>query len=575
MSIRTNPAESWPAILNRLTNTVQTIKTDGDISLAEKIDNITYDLENISHQFSAFKMREQNLLDQFSDLDRHRYRRLDADNVRSVLDDIAEDINRMKTSLSQIHGESMNIPTDLSRRSRISLHQNGFQESSILEEKILADAAVNPIVQNLRLSYNKLELRVRICFLFLSIFPKNALLKRRALVYWWIGEGLIETEEEGEHIFQELLRHDLIVPHGNGKCPVINKCVIHPWIRYMLIALAQEAQLFDFDKGRPAFLTTTSRRSCLIGDRKDLSNDNGFEYEYVRTIFNLNESYLNFNPQFLSRTKKLVVLHLGRWQCSPNAIEVESEAFLRGLRTHKYLKYLSLRGISRITAIPSCVFELTSLEILDLKACHYLEKLPPDISSLRKLTHLDLSQCYMLENMPKGLHRLTSLQLLKGFVIGSEALIRAREFDVLRDLKSVKCLKISCGLINREYEVELSLISLPPWLEKLELEGIPLDKIPEWLKPSKVRQLKKLYIKGGKLSSLDHDDTYKWNNVEILRLKYMKHLEIVGLRKLQEMFPSLIYVQMLQNKRGEEGDDSEISEVETNTGFEWTREASD
>jgi len=73
--------------------------------------------------------------------------------------------------------------------------------------------------------------------------------------------------------------------------------------------------------------------------------------------------------------------------------------------------------------------------------------------------------------MPKGIEKLTQLQVLKGFVIGnssktpcritdlanlkklkrlsihigSEAVIQEKEFEGLKDLTAVKCLKISWG----------------------------------------------------------------------------------------------------------------------------------
>ena len=80
----------------------------------------------------------------------------------------------------------------------------------------------------------------------------------------------------------------------------------------------------------------------------------------------------------MAKMKHLEVLQLGRWlQGSPkHHIEVESEEFLKELRDQKELKYLSLRGISRISELPLSIFQLESLETLDLKACHNLETLP-------------------------------------------------------------------------------------------------------------------------------------------------------------------------------------------------------
>ncbi|XP_028786367.1 disease resistance protein RGA2-like [Neltuma alba] len=201
--------------------------------------------------------------------------------------------------------------------------------------------------------------------LSLAVFPNNAILRKR-LIYWWMGEGLVRHEEEGERVFQELLDLELLIPH--------DKC-----------------------------------------------------------------------PRWLATLKTLAVLQLGHWQVSPtHHIAVRDESFLKGLKTQKLLKYLSLRGISRITSLPDSIRELASLEILNLKACHNLETLPAAIASLKKLTHLDVSECYLLESLPTGLDKLTSLQILKGFIIRSSQKTPIRIWH-LRSLKNLKRLSIHIG----------------------------------------------------------------------------------------------------------------------------------
>ncbi|KAF7845336.1 disease resistance RPP13-like protein 4 [Senna tora] len=603
MSIRTNPAKAVPALLNRLTKTIQTIKTDQqeDTSLSEKINNLKSDLNHMRCQFPAFKDWQEELVHQFTELD-SLYRKFDGHNINFLLREIDPHLNQIKILLSKLELKvepvSNNNPTDPIPGRHTSQQHSGFREISELEEKILSEAPMNPIVKNLRVSYDCLHrLDLRICLLFLTIFPENAVLKKMFLIYWWIGEGLVTTEEEGEEIFQELLKLEFIIPYGNGKSPIVNKCRIHPWVRYMLITVAIKEKLLHFDQGVPRFDTINARRACLIGNCRSFSSEShALQNENLRTIFNVSESYLSLKPEWLAKLGKLEVLQLGRWQNSPtHHIEVEGKVFLTGLRGQKHLKYLSLRGISRITAIPSSIVQLVSLEILDLKACHNLETLPSDISSLRKLTHLDVSECYLLESMPKGLDKLTSLKVLKGFIIGnsdsekspgrisnlrdlnklerlsihigSEALIQVGEFDKLKDLKSVRCLKISWGVVQkRKDQVVKEYISFPPLLEKLDLEGIPQEKMPEWLKPSKLKQLKKLYMKGGELRSLDHGETDKWNNVEILCLKYMKNLEI-ELSTVKGMFPSLNYVQKMGRKKVED-QGADASEMERLIGID-------
>ena len=142
--------------------------------------------------------------------------------------------------------------------------QQVFEKSEI---KICRDGCCMNFFE---VSYRNLhQLQQRICFLFLSIFPENAIITRRPLIYWWIGMGLITSEEQREKMFESLLKLDLIIPSENGKSPHLNKfqIQIHPWIRCMLIFLAVEASILEFHEGgEPIF-------QAYIGDTLFISED--------------------------------------------------------------------------------------------------------------------------------------------------------------------------------------------------------------------------------------------------------------------------------------------------------------
>ncbi|KAI9085135.1 hypothetical protein K1719_032951 [Acacia pycnantha] len=341
----------------------------------------------------------------------------------------------------------------------------------------------------------------------------------------------LRDEEKGEEAFEQLLDLELLIPYRTDKSPRVSKFQIFPWVRYMLISEAKKEKLLSLQGGIPQFDPSYFRRACLIDGQSE-------SMETLRTIFNVNERDLDFQHQWLAKLKDLVVLQLGRWQVSPtHHIEVRDESFLTGLKTQKLLKYLSLRGISKITALPESIKELVSLEILDLKACHNLETLPDGIASLRKLTHLDVSECYLLDSMPKGIDKLTSLQVLKGFLIGSSQKTPIRIKHLQKDFEKLECLKISWGKAVKEYS-----LSFPSKLKKLDLEGIPHETKPEWLSPSKLGNLETLCIKGGKLQVLLVVGE-EWHNVKYLVLKYTN----INMKQIKEetrksVFPSLQYV---------------------------------
>uniref|UniRef100_A0A6N2K1A8 Disease resistance R13L4/SHOC-2-like LRR domain-containing protein n=1 Tax=Salix viminalis TaxID=40686 RepID=A0A6N2K1A8_SALVM len=215
---------------------------------------------------------------------------------------------------------------------------------------------------------------------------------------------------------------------------------MHPWLRHLAISLAQKAELFEFDSsGTPADLARSSecRRECLVLGGNNSLADPSRNVENLLTVFNVSEQYLDLNPDWLSKLKKV-------------------EESLERLEGSKALEYLSLRGISLITSIPASIGELLSLEILDLRACHNLEELPSEIESLTRLTHLDVSDCPFIEGMPKELQNLTRLQVLKGFVIGnSKTSCKIDDLVNLKELRRRKLTRLDDGGTDQRWNVEI------------------------------------------------------------------------------------------------------------------------
>ncbi|XP_062014985.1 disease resistance RPP13-like protein 4 [Rosa rugosa] len=430
------------------------------------------------------------------------------------------------------------------RRSQPELSQGMSPEWSELSLENWVDNTRS--MEDIKRSYEHLEsVELKMCCLSLSIFPPDSVIKKRPLIYWWIGEGFVTTtqgrtaEETGEEIFRKLITSGLIQvqPHNAFSSIVVNSCTVHPWVRHMLVSLAKHAKLFDFDSRWPRMPSyskdsiSSCRRACLVYDNPISEGSNGRKVEDLLTVFNVNEQYLSLKREWLRKLKKVEVIQLGRWQNSASHhIEVEDKGFLKGLGAqNKLLKYLSLRGISGITKLPSSILKFLNLEILDLRACHSLETLPPDISPLRNLTHFDISECYLLEAMPKGIEKLSSLQVLKGFVIGdsegtpcrigdlaqlrhlkrlsihmgNQAEVQKGEFHKLEEIVSLRHLKLSWGVVSPNLKAKVAFQSL----------------------------------------DLDYGETDKWT-VEVLRLKHLNNLEI-AFPKLKDEFPRLHYLEKI------------------------------
>ncbi|KAA8524486.1 hypothetical protein F0562_010909 [Nyssa sinensis] len=595
------PVDTIPSMLERVAQIIQSatgqpneIQRDDDSLVS--LQNIESELKEMEELFPQFKRCEEVLITEFNflkqDIDDDVFENFtNRDKIGDKLKSIEVRIGKIKGIFPQINLPPLDETAAQSQQRALSEDQSRNVSDDWLRLSVEENILVSPSMANLQLSYDVLDNKLKICLFCLAVFPEKAVIKKRPLIYWWIAEGLVNKSnlQEGERIFNDLIAK-----------------------------VVTRAEFFDFDPtGKIVDIFSRSRRACLVSGNKAFSdnNTNSGEDELV-TIFNVNWKILSFNADLFLKLKKLVVLQLGRWKTSARYhIEVEKEEFLNELGALKHLKYLSLRGISRITALHPSVVECINLEILDLRACHNLETLPSDISSLRKLAHLDVSECYLLESMPKGLEKLTSLQVLKGFVSGhsrkspcklgdlvhlkklrklsihiaSESLIDEGELKKVKEIESLRILTISWGgvalsskssteansnvggslrkegaKLTRTATLTVKSFTFPPKLEKLDLRCIPMS--PDWLKPSILGALKKLYIRGGQLENLAHESDKKWE-VETLRLKYLKNLKIEA-SYLQQDFPKLTYFEKVRCHQIAESQYENDVEWERNEGWE-------
>ncbi|RZB99302.1 Disease resistance RPP13-like protein 4 isoform A [Glycine soja] len=536
MSIRTNPFKAVATLLKHLVR----------VEKEAKLNDLKSELNKIKDLFLKVKDNEEELLDTLAVVDGYIRNK----NIRKLREEEGHFCQKIRNSTRKLLpaadaeavGSSGQASQDVKLPQRPELNTPLPSSTPQLEKDL----------QMIKDYYSNLDLFDRRWFSSLLQFPENAVLKRREIIFWSFSLQWGVTGDLGSYFWNaekrldSLLESKLFVPHGNGKSPIVSKFKINPLVHHKSLSPLfqnEEEQLCGYYS---QIMTSSSSHGSDIG-------------------------YLNFGPGWMAKMKDLRVLQLGRWmQDSPkHHIEVESEEFLKELSGHKNLSCLSLRGISRIFELPPSIVKIRSLKILDLKACHNLETLPSDISSLRNLVQLNLSQCYLLDKMPKGIENLIWLKVLKGFVLGSSSKTPCRisdiaaklerlkrlsirigsgaviqgEFESLRKLSKLEHLKISWGVFDTRY-IDIQ-ISVPSSLKKLHLEGFPGQNIPEWLKPSKLPQelqLTQLHITGGKLKSLDHDN---YRSVEIVYLKYLKHLD-VDLEHLRKLFPSLRYVEIKQ-----------------------------
>ncbi|KAH7853568.1 hypothetical protein Vadar_004161 [Vaccinium darrowii] len=407
-------------------------------------------------------------------------------------------------------------------------------------------------------------------------------------------EELPREEDAGNEIFDELIEKGFIEPIYQNCSLVPDSCKRSLFLRSCLYEEAKKRGFTsngNLDLDHRFVGGDQPGHSCLINVGEAIINCEPQVFENMKHIQSLYLGRWQSSPTQLTQPT--------------HHIELADEKILHGLNKVKSLKFLSLRGISLITKLPKFILDLNDLKILDLQACHNLEEIPNNIGFLKSLTHLDMSECYFLEHMPASLAQLSNLEVLKGFFIGEfkknkpactlkdlSRLLKLRKLNIYTRLENfpnksevktlgkfegLQKLTISWGGCSLQGETHSkneddhptaeqtgkklpahrqaiaaaslcpaeaeSPLTLPPKLQKLELQCFPTATLPHWLKPATLKVLKKLYITGGQLLDLGQfrkRQGEQWN-VEILRLKHLGELELDWI-ELGKIFPNLIYL---------------------------------
>ncbi|XP_074320023.1 putative disease resistance protein RGA3 isoform X2 [Silene latifolia] len=282
------------------------------------------------------------------------------------------------------------------------------------------------VMGTLKLSYDQLGTRLKLCVVYCSLFPKGFYFQKTTLVRLWIAMGYVEgeyTDQNPEEVAEGyvlcLLNRGFFYCHYRDgyKCP--DYFQMHNLMHDLVVSIGG----FKYK----------------MAD----SNTNEFDERVCHVSYDLAEDESSLKvPSLLLKLKQLksfllplpsnnsMLINISRLlQLKDTSIfGIESLRVLRmhGLRINKlprsigkliHLRYLDFSN-NLIRKLPESVTQLVNLYLLDLSYCQNLEELPEDINMLVMLRHLNLLECDKLSHMPKGLRSLTSLETLGHFVVG-------------------------------------------------------------------------------------------------------------------------------------------------------------
>ncbi|GFY92198.1 NB-ARC domain-containing disease resistance protein [Actinidia rufa] len=313
----------------------------------------------------------------------------------------------------------------------------------------LWDLSSNDILPVLRLSYNYLPSRLKQCFAFCSLFPKDYEFEKKELVLLWIAQDFVHQpkgnktlEKVGDEFFHELLSRSFFQQASGSKSSFVMHDLIHDLAQVVsgqfIVRLDQE-KLHDISI-KVRHVSYVRDKYYGLGIFRAIENA-----KHLRTFLqrkppiNLIGDFIRNRvlDDILSTLRCSRVLSLSWYKIMELPISIGNLIHLR---------YLDLSR-TNIKQLPEIVCTLYNLQTLLLSNCSFLTTLPEDIGKLVCLRYLAINGTN-LTKMPMQMGRLRGLQHLTNFVVGKcsgSGINELKEFYHLRGKLSLSSLQNVIG----------------------------------------------------------------------------------------------------------------------------------
>ncbi|KAG5225039.1 disease resistance protein [Salix suchowensis] len=261
------------------------------------------------------------------------------------------------------------------------------------------EEAESKLLAPLWLSYHDLPTKMRPCFLYCAVFPKDYTFQRDALIKLWMAQGFLrETQNQG-------------MEATGGEC---------------FEALAARSFFQDFEKNEYDGSIIRCKMHDMIDGGPAESKIDSFSRDARHSMVMFRNHRTDSFPATIHGFKKLRSLIVGGYPQSMNAALPNLIANLSCLRT------LNLANCG-IEEVPSTIGKLIHLKHVDL-SWNEIKELPEEMCELYNMQTLDVSYCGNLEKLPDNIGKLIKLRYLRvtyGFVEmrGFEGLGCLRELD--------------------------------------------------------------------------------------------------------------------------------------------------
>ncbi|KAL9679678.1 hypothetical protein QQ045_017544 [Rhodiola kirilowii] len=268
----------------------------------------------------------------------------------------------------------------LLRRNKILLEWNIVYDNLVAE--LRSHVNLGGLEKILLLSYDDLPYYLKSCYLYLSVFPEDFLIKRSKIVRLWVAERFVEEkvgrtlDEVAESYLNEFVSRNMIQLVEMDDFNRVKSFRVHDIVREIILLKSKEEAFVDVLDKKQQLTSNLKGRRISIHDNFEgvLEIHKTLPHIWSLLLFTTLPTDSLFNRKSSRGFKLLRVIDLYR----ARILKLPDHIF-----DLIHLTYLSLRN-TLISSLPESIRKLKNLEVLDLKDT-VISFLPYGTLQLKKL----------------------------------------------------------------------------------------------------------------------------------------------------------------------------------------------
>jgi hypothetical protein len=281
------------------------------------------------------------------------------------------------------------------------------------------------------LSYTHLSRYLKLCFLYLGVYPKDYEIPVRQLIQLWIAEGFIPQADGGEmednaedDYLENFIDQNLIQVVSRRTDGRKKTCLVPDLLRDICISLCKEEKFLEvFEDTNLSFPNQSRRLSLQVETPECISSKCARSLLFFgQDTYSSGSNHLNWAIKHL---KLVRVLNFEQVKLYSIPTKIEKLVFLRYLR----IKSLELKDL------PASICNLENLETLDMRGSKFLTRLPKGIWKLRRLRNLYLYGAVSLPNhLDRNIRAMENLRVLSTISPNLEIVRRISSGEIFPNL---------------------------------------------------------------------------------------------------------------------------------------------